>query len=48
MPISKCTVKLASLFKKKEAYSEGHIQIWRELTEEEFLVRFCQNEQYQA
>ncbi|KAE9377481.1 kinase-like protein [Stipitochalara longipes BDJ] len=40
MPISKCTIKPATLFGDKEYYSEGHVQIWKELTEDEFLRDF--------
>jgi hypothetical protein len=38
MPISKCTIKPAKILSEKEPYAEGHVQIWRELTEGEFQV----------
>jgi hypothetical protein len=38
MPISNCTVRLAKIKEEKEFYGEGHVQIWKELTEEEYMV----------
>jgi hypothetical protein len=38
MSISNCTLRLAKLKKRKVFYREGHVQIWRELTEDEYMV----------
>jgi hypothetical protein len=38
MSISNCTLRLAKWKNQKVFYREGHVQIWRELTEDEYMV----------